>query len=66
MKNNELTGKLSLRKENITSFKRNVNTKGTGTYCWMAASLGGIGVTCLFTMIQTCTCYTSGYDYCEQ
>ncbi|MFA8449793.1 MAG: hypothetical protein ACEPOW_03775 [Bacteroidales bacterium] len=64
MKSKNLTEKLSLKKENVSSLGKHTQGKGTGTECWTAASIGGLGVTCLFTMIHTCTCGASGYSMC--
>ncbi|MFA8449796.1 MAG: hypothetical protein ACEPOW_03790 [Bacteroidales bacterium] len=65
MKTKEINGKLNLKKENVSTLGNKVQGKGTGSNCWTAASIGGLGVTCLFTLIKTCTCDTSSYNYCD-
>ncbi|MFA8449659.1 MAG: hypothetical protein ACEPOW_03075 [Bacteroidales bacterium] len=57
MKTKNLSDKLCLRKENVSSLNRNnKNCIGrTGEDCWVEMSLLGVGVTCLASLLPHCT-----------
>lgn len=56
MKTKKMNERLVLRKESISSLGKKEYGRKTGTDCWTAASFGGLGITCLFTLINSCTC----------